>query len=479
MDLVKAFVDNFSLIASLYIANYFLALICAVRELMISRTSQGSIAWLIALIILPFPTTFIYLIFGWKAFDDYAQSQSHSGRKWRLGRTHDFELFDKEAGVDWPVLKKVSEMPFLNGNVSNLLIDGEATFASIIEGISRAQDYILFQFYIIRDDDLGQKIAAALIERAKKGVRVYFLYDDVGSNKLGKEYKQNLKNNGIQVFSFNHRHAYLRIFGLTRINYRNHRKNIVVDGREAWVGGHNVGNEYLGLDPKFGRWRDTHVHLVGPAAIACALMFKEDWQWATGEDIVESYPNQIATPGDQSVLVMPTGPADSLEDCSIAFTEVISRARHKLWIVSPYFVPGIEAQTALYAAALRGVDVRILIPDKPDHKLVWLASHAHADLMINHGVKVYRYTDGFLHQKAILCDDQIAGIGTVNFDYRSFNINFEVTLWFTGSQMITKIENMLKQDFADSRLSTRTDLRKRNMPFRLICQAAKLFSPIL
>ncbi|WP_404404258.1 cardiolipin synthase [Pelagibacterium halotolerans] len=479
MDLGRAFLDNFSFIATLYIANYGLALICAVREIMNSRTSQGTIAWLLSLALLPFPTTFIYLIFGWKLFDDYAETQTHSGRGWRPARSQELRIVDQGTGSDWPTLTNVAELPFLFGNAANLLIDGEETFASIFDGIARAKDYILVQFYIIRDDSLGQRFADALVARAQAGVKVYVLYDDAGSYRLPERYKQRLRAAGIDIFSFNHRHPFLRFYGPARINYRNHRKVVVVDGKEAWIGGHNVGNEYLGLDPKFGRWRDTHVHVRGPAALACALVFMEDWHWATGAELPLHFPRDIPTPGNEPILVMPTGPADTLEDCSIAFSEVISRARKRLWIVSPYFVPGIEIQTALFAAAMRGVEVRILLPEKADHMLVWLASYSHADQMGAHGIKVYRYGGGFLHQKVILCDDEIAGVGTVNFDYRSFNINFEVTLWFTGPDMIRNIAAMLETDFEESLLTTEQNLRQRNFFFRLACQGARLLSPIL
>lgn len=479
MDLIKIIAENFSFWATLYAVNYVLAFVCATREIMNSRTSQGTIAWLLSLALLPFPTTFVYLVFGWKLFDDYAESQIHSGRNWRIARSEDLHIVDHDGGDDWPVLRKVAELPFLYGNSANLLVDGDNTFASIFDGIARAKDYILVQFYIIRDDDLGRRFADALIARAQDGVRVYLLYDDAGTHALPNSYKERLRENGIEIYSFNHRHRLLRLYGLARINYRNHRKNVVVDGVEAWVGGHNVGDEYLGKDPKLGRWRDTHVHVAGPAALACVLMFREDWHWATGTELPVHYPAEVPTPGDQPILVMPTGPADKLEDCAIAFTEVISRARERLWIVSPYFVPGIEIQTALYAASLRGVDVRILLPRRPDHMLVWLASYAHADQMVAHGIKVHRYEQGFLHQKVILCDDKIAGVGTVNFDYRSFNINFEATLWFIDKEMIANVADMLETDFAASYLTTERNLKRRSFLFRLLCQGARLFSPIL
>jgi cardiolipin synthase len=269
------------------------------------------------------------------------------------------------------------------------------------------------------------------------------------------------------------------LFGPTRINYRNHRKVMVVDGKEAWIGGLNVGNEYVGKSKTFGHWRDTHVHFEGPAVLAATLCFREDWEWATGNDLTLPPAPKIEKKGEQSMLLMPTGPADKLESCAIAFADVIARAEKRLWIVSPYFVPDVDMQTALYAAAMRGVDVRILIPKIPDHRLVWLASIAHSYRMISHDVHIHRYTNGFLHEKVILVDDKIAGVGTVNFDNRSFRINFEITLWFTGKKMIKDVEKMLVADFADSKEVTLGQRRKQPLGMRFLSQAARLFSPIL
>lgn len=470
---------NSPTIAALVIALYVLAAVCAIREVMNSRTSQGSIAWLLSLVILPFPAAFLYLVFGWKLFDDYAALQTHSGRKARITRAKDLYLLDLKSNKEWPVLAKVSELPFLSGNTAELLIDGEATFKSIFEGISKAKVYVLAQFYIIRDDALGREFAERLMERARAGVAVYLIYDDVGCFWLKRAYINRLREAGVRVGSFNQRHKSLRLYGPARINYRSHRKVVVVDGDDAWVGGHNVGVEYLGQDKRFGKWRDTHVHVGGPAALSCALVFREDWQWATGEVLPGGIPSAVETPGDQSVLVMPSGPADTLEECAIAFTEVISRARQRLWIVSPYFVPDLDIQTALHAAALRGVDVRVLIPKRPDHLLVWLASNAHANSMVAHDVAIYRYGKGFLHQKVVLVDDAIASVGTVNFDNRSFAINFELTLWFTGEQIISDIAAMLEKDFSEAHLTTMEEVRSTPWIKRFVGQAAKLFSPIL
>ena len=478
-DILRAIIADLHLLAAIMGAIYLLAMVCAVREIMNSRTSQGSIAWLLSLALLPVPTVFLYLLFGWKAFDDSATDRIRNGRAARPLRAKDLALIDRETSHKWPVQVKVSEVPFLNGNEVELLIDGRATFDSIFAGIEKAREYLLVQFYIVRDDALGAELARRLIERARAGVQIYLLYDDIGSTGMPKRYRRQLREAGIKVAGFNQRHKFLRIYGPTRINYRNHRKIVVADGEHAWVGGHNVGVEYLGEHARFGHWRDTHVRVSGPAALGCALLFREDWEWATGEVLPATPPESVATPGDQSVLVMGSGPADKLEECAIAFTDIIGRARERVWIVSPYFVPDTDIRTALYAAKLRGVDVRIMLPDEPDHKLVWLASIAHADAMIEHGVSIYRYTRGFLHQKVVLMDDQIATIGSANFDNRSFAINFEITLWFTDRQSIDNVEAMLIEDFKSCRQVDLTEVRTRSLVMRFMTQAARLLSPLL
>ena len=478
-DILRAIIADLHIVAAIMAAVYLLAFVCAVREIMNSRTSQGSIAWILALGLLPIPTALLYLVFGWKAFDDYATDRIRNGRAARPLRAKDLALIDRETSDLWPVQVKVSEVPFLTGNDVEVLVDGRATFDSIFAGIAQAKDYLLVQFYIVRDDRLGQELAERLIERANAGVKVYLLYDDLGSTGMPKRYRTQLREAGIKVAGFNQRHKFLRFYGPSRINYRNHRKIVVVDGEHAWVGGHNVGVEYLGENPRFGRWRDTYVRVSGPAALGCALLFREDWEWATGEVLPATPPETVATPGDQSVLVMGSGPADKLEECAIAFTDIIGRARERLWIVSPYFVPDTDIRTALFAAKLRGVDVRVMLPNEPDHKLVWLASIAHADAMMEHGVAVHRYEDGFLHQKVVLMDDQIASIGSVNFDNRSFAINFEITLWFTDKQAINEVEAMLVEDFKSCRTVTLQEVKARSLPLRFLTQAARLLSPVL
>jgi cardiolipin synthase len=462
----------------LFAANFILAVGFAVSEIFRSRTSQGSIAWILSLLILPFPMTLVYAVFGLKAFDDYAAVQTHSGRVLRKVRASKTKIVDQPSTAEFPVLANVSQLPFLSGNEVELLVDGKETFDSIFAGISKAEHVLLIQFYIIHDDQLGREFADRLIERAKAGVKIYLLYDDVGCFWLPKAYKDRLRAEGIRVHGFNHRHRFLRLLGPTRIQYRNHRKIVIADGKEAWIGGLNVGDEYMGRDKHFGHWRDTHVRFKGPAVLAAELSFREDWQWATGEELT-GLPTSVEVAGEQSMLIMPTGPADELESCAIAFDDVIGQSQKRLWIVSPYFVPDLSMETALFAAQMRGVDVRILIPEKPDHRIVWLASIAYANRMVHHGIDMYRYPSGFLHQKVILVDDKIAGVGTVNFDNRSFRINFEITMWFTHDKMVRDVEKMLRRDFNDANKVERWVPGSQGIVMRFLTQAARLLSPIL
>jgi len=478
-DILRAVVADLHLVALIMGVVYLLAIVCAIREILNSRTPQGSIAWLLSLLLLPIPTVLLYLIFGWKLFDDYATDRMQNGRANRPLRARDLALIDGETDAKWPVQVQVSELPFLKGNEVELLVNGEATFESIFAGIEAAKEYLLVQFYIFRDDRLGRQLADLLIAKARAGVAVYLLYDDVGSTWTPKRYWRELAEAGVKVSSFNGRHKLLRLFGPTRINYRNHRKIVVADGKHAWVGGLNVGVEYMGEDPKLGAWRDTHVKISGPASLGCALLFNEDWEWATGERLPNRPPADLETFGDKSVLVMGSGPADKLEECAIAFTDLIGRARKRLWIVSPYFVPDTDIRTALFAARLRGVDVRIMLPDNPDHLLVWLASMAHADAMVLHDIAVYRYTAGFLHQKVVLVDDEMATIGSVNFDNRSFAINFEITLWFTDAGTIAGVDDMLSKDFESCRQVGLAEVQSRHRGLYLATQAARLLSPVL
>ena len=371
--------------------------------------------------------------------------------------------------------ESLAGFPFVGENNVELLIDGEATFDSILAGMAEARHYVLIQFYIVHDDQIGRAIQACLIERAKQGVRVYFLYDELGSHDLTDAYKNELEAAGVEIRPFNTRKGPGNRF---QINFRNHRKNVIVDGRVAWVGGHNVGDEYLGRDPKIGNWRDTHVRIEGPAAAGAQLSFLEDWYWATNRHLEVDWTMYAAEGGEANVLVMPTGPADELESAALMYTQAINTAKERIWIASPYFVPDEGVVHALQLAALRGVDVRLLIPDKSDNRLVDLAAASFFDDLANVGAKFYRYKDGFLHEKTMIVDDLAACVGTANFDNRSFRLNFEITAIIAEPDFIEEMAKMFEADFEKSRLMRAGEYDDKSFWFRLAVRLSALSAPI-
>jgi cardiolipin synthase A/B len=292
---------------------------------------------------------------------------------------------------------------------------------------------------------------------------------------LNIEYKRSLQQAGVVVNVFRSSQGFRKPF---QLNFRNHRKILIVDGEIGFTGGFNIGDEYLGKHPQLSPWRDTAVMLQGPIVLPLQTVFLNDWQWVAGQlppvdwTITESDENAIA-------CVFPTGAADDLSICKLAFVSAINQATRRLWIASPYFVPDDAVITALQLAALRGVDVRILLPNRPDHRLVYLCSFSYYTEMIGAGVAIYRYIPGFMHQKVILIDDMLAGVGTVNLDNRSFYLNFEVTVWVHQAEFIEQIAGMFDDDFAVSRIVQPQEYEGRSLIFRLSARIARLFAPIL
>jgi cardiolipin synthase len=235
----------------------------------------------------------------------------------------------------------------------------------------------------------------------------------------------------------------------------------------------------MGRSKTFGPWRDTHAQLEGPSVHAVQLSFLEDWYWATHEVPELNWIPVAAADGEQDVLVLPTGPADSLESCGLFFIQMISMATNRLWIASPYFVPDIHVIAALQLAALRGVDVRIMLPERPDLLLVYLASFSYLQELEDVGVKIYRYQPGFLHQKTLVVDNRWAAVGTANLDNRSFRLNFEITVLVEDRGFAAEAAKMFEDDFAECRIAEADDLEKRSLWFKIGVRIARLMSPIL
>jgi cardiolipin synthase len=472
------------LIAAVITLLYLCGILAAIDALLTARTPQGAIAWSLFLIMFPVLGLPLYLIFGGRKFSGYINARRDDNLPLqrsvqevvaKLPTTIRAEFSSEESSLE--VFEKLAHMPFLAHNHSRLLINGEQTFGAIFDGIKKAKEYLLVQFFIVKNDVLGRQLQQELISKAKEGVQVYFLYDAVGSHALPSSYIRTMKSAGIKISSFSgSSHGGGHVF---RLNFRNHRKIVVVDGHTAYVGGLNVGDEYMGKHHRLTPWRDTHMEISGPAVLALQLAFQEDWYWMTYEMLPVSATPACNETDSERVLVLPTGPADELETCSLLFSELIHRAKQRAWIVSPYFVPDDVVISALQLAALRGVDVRIMLPDNPDHKLVYLASYAFLEETVPVGIKVYRYMEGFLHQKVFLVDDNLAGVGTANLDNRSFRLNFEITMLVYDINFAADVETMLRKDFECCRELSMDEINQRPWWFKLATRISRLFSPIL
>ena len=470
----------FSLLYTLIEVAGIIAAIIAVRE---TRTPQGAIAWAISLITFPLAALPLYWVFGRSKFNGYAEAMRQGQLEFhrRIGDAHDIPDIPppeerKQPHSPRTMFETLARMPFLPGNEVELLIDGRTAFEAIFASLERAEDYILIQFYIVRDDQLGQRLLDILTRKAGQGVRVQFLYDEIGCHNTPSAYWETLRQAGVRAHPF---HSTRGPGNRFQINFRNHRKIVVVDNHTAFVGGHNVGDEYLGgKKNKFNGWRDTHVRLRGPAVLGVQVCFGRDWYWAVSElpHLDLSMPGPV---GPAEVLPLATGPVDDFENCSLMFIQAIDAARDRFWIASPYFVPDGAVMKSLQMAAMRGVDVRILLPEKADHLLVYLAGFACLKELSLPGIRVFRYDDGFLHQKVFLVDDKLAGVGTANLDNRSFRLNFEITMLVEEPAFCKEVETMLLTDFAKSIETGPNEYDRKNIIIQTIIRFARLLSPIL
>ena len=485
-------------IGTFVMAAHVLGTIAACHAVLNTRTSQGAVAWAVSLVAMPYFTLIPYLFLGRSKFAGYIderrleneilRSRSHPA-EWDSGDATDagaLQNVSSVRGVAAPgpaeylghpairTLTRLSGMPFLRGNAVRVLINGDATFSAILSAIEAAEHYVIVQFFIVRADALGQLLKETLIAKAQAGVRVYFLYDSIGSFDLPHHYVDALRKAGVEVHAFATKRVFVNRF---QINFRNHRKIVVVDGERAFVGGHNVGVEYLRRQP---------------AALAVARYACRSARPGSGEHPVRLHRGLVlgdAAPAgsratarcrdDMHCLVLPSGPADKQETCSLFFVEAINAAHERIWITTPYLIPDEAVFSALRLAVLRGVDVRILIPSRRDHRVVFAASKLYAYDAVMAGVRIFRYRPGFLHQKVVLVDDIAAAIGSANLDNRSFRLNFEIMVLTVDRRFAAEVETMLLDDFAESYEIDQDDYRLAPAWRRIAMHVARLFSPIL
>ncbi|WP_018754657.1 cardiolipin synthase [Paenibacillus terrigena] len=453
-----------------------------------NRHPSSTMAWILLLALLPVVGFVFYLIFGQtyrskrrKYVEKGMQNQeAYQHYKQQILRNEEEikDYCENQQKMFRLSLKLAKSTISFSGSSTEVLTNGKKTFDALIRELELAQHHIHMEYYIFRNDHIGTQIKDILVQKARAGVEVRFLYDAVGSYQLPSSFLQEMRNAGIEVMSF--MPVKFPTFS-NKLNYRNHRKIVVIDGNVGFMGGLNVGDEYLSRSKTYGFWRDTHMIIKGQAVRSLQIIFMQDWQYMTGKSfMLPEYfsPAEVeSTPG--AVQIIPSGPDSEWTTMKSLFFSMITSAKESIWMATPYFIPDEDILSALRIAALSGIEVRILFPAKPDKWLPFLASHSYFSGLIDAGVEIYEYERGFLHSKLMIIDGETASIGTANMDMRSFHLNYEVNALLVRTASVQR----MVQDFErDMTFASRIDSKKfanKKVVVRFLESAARLFSPLL
>ncbi|WP_188888436.1 cardiolipin synthase [Paenibacillus radicis (ex Gao et al. 2016)] len=363
-------------------------------------------------------------------------------------------------------------------NRTKILTNGEANFDTILTSITNAKHHIHLDYYTIRDDEIGRRFLGLLTAKASEGVEVRILFDGVGSYRLSRSYVKQLKAGGVQAFCF--LPPYKAIFKRL-LNNRNHSKIAVIDGTVGFVGGMNIGDEYLGKEKKLGFWRDTQLQLEGDSVYWLQELFLKDWAFAAGERLSPSryMPYHEQGGPQEAVLIVSSGPDRSGAPILETMFAAVSAAKSRIYLTTPYFIPDASLLAALCTAAKSGIDVRVIIPGVADTQLVLWATLSYIEPLLSSGVKVYRYQKGFIHAKVLLVDQMVASVGTANMDMRSFHSNYEQNAMLFDEAVIARLDRDFAQDLLDSEQITLESFQQRSKTEKLKEAISQLLSPFL
>jgi len=473
------------LIKVFFMFLYAVALFISLFSLMLeNRSSHHTLLWMGILVFLPIGGYIFYLFSGQLYLKGYLfQTKRRKDRaEWKelvSDVTHpDLSFLNEHQECFATFAKNTSPTSFGTGTNTTVLKNGSETFSEIIKQLEKAKNYIHIEYYIFRSDRIGKKVMEILSDKARAGVEVLFTFDAAGSMKLDKRAIQDMKDAGVNVQPF----LPLKYgFFNQKLNFRNHRKIIIIDGKVGFVGGLNVGDEYLGKDKDIGFWRDTHLKVEGEAVYTLHTVFLLDWEYVSGEDVLTERPQLKRTgkKGDGAVQVVASGPDTQQGIMSDFYYGLFSCATKSIWIATPYFVPNEAIRAALKMAAKKGLQVRIMLPKINDGFLTQYASRSFFAELLKEGVEVYSYTKGFLHQKIIIIDGDMASIGTANMDMRSFHLNFEVNIFLLENSSIADLVSHYETDILDCELVELNEYKQRSLAERSKESFARLFSDVL
>ncbi|WP_209070911.1 cardiolipin synthase [Staphylococcus agnetis] len=494
-DLNNAYVIDGSMVFTyIFIALFLLNISFVFTIIFMERRSAGSIwAWILVLSLFPILGFILYLLFGRQIQRKSIFKVSEKDQKGltQLVNQQLKALKNDHFDPENPHVKKYKSMIrgllynnaafYTNQNKIDVLLDGEQKFNQLKEDIRNAKLYIHIQYYIFRKDALGKSIIDLLEEKLEEGLEVKMLYDDIGSKGLSLRDLKSFKKKGGLVEAFFP--SKLPVINF-RMNNRNHRKIVVIDGKIGYVGGFNVGNEYLGLSKKFGNWRDTHLRIEGEAVHALQLRFILDWNSQSSRHDIEHHEKyfpkvHLQNNDNIGVQIASSGPDEFWEQIKYGYLKMINMAKKDIYIQTPYFVPDQSFIDALQIAALGGVNVHLMIPNKPDHPFVYWATYKNAASLLEVGAKVYLYEDGFLHAKTLTIDDEITSVGTTNMDNRSFVLNFEVNAFVYNESVATQLRESFEQDLKKCSVLTPERYAQRSLVIKFKESISQLLSPIL
>ncbi|PKP17463.1 MAG: cardiolipin synthase [Bacteroidetes bacterium HGW-Bacteroidetes-21] len=474
---------------TLEVINILAIIFVAVNIFFEKRPASQIFTWILIFILIPFFGFVLFILLGrnfrkQRIFTKKEIADSTNIEK--LSRIQSDSL-EKIIAENEPELRSAAGLIklLLNNNKAilsshnevNILNNGEETFPAIYQSLENAKSHIHLEYYMFNEGKVGDVIADILIRKAQAGVKVRLIYDDFGSWGIRNKFLKKLKNNGIEC------HAFIPVrFPLlaTKVNYRNHRKIIVVDGLTGFIGGLNIDDRYLYGDPELGFWRDTHMKITGSAVLALQSIFLTDWHFVTGElQTDKSFFPKCKNINKCFVQIISSGPDNDWESIMQAFFYLISTAKKYIYISTPYFFPNESILTAMITASLSGTDVRLILPSKSDSKLATWGSRSYFEELLEANVGIYLYNNGFTHSKIMVVDDIIGSVGTANMDIRSFNQNFESTALIYDMDIARQLKNEFIKDLEFCSKLNYSDFRKRLTLEKAYESIARLFSPLM
>jgi len=463
------------------------AIFIAVLIVLENRSPVKTISWVLVLILIPIGGMIIYLFFGqeYRKRKMFSRKGLHDLERLRKLTTDQLEILHQYK-LRQPLHSKKHIMNLLlnnsnailtNDNEIKILKNGSEKFPELFSEIEKAKNHIHLEYYIIEDDETGNYLRGLLIKKAKEGVEVRIIYDDVGSWELKRRFIRPMREAGIRIDCF----MEVRFPSLTsRVNYRNHRKIAVIDGKVGFTGGINIADRYLKGDPKLGPWRDTHLKLVGSAVTALQIIFMADWYFVSKEILKgDRYFRPFRTGNGKIVQICASGPDSDWESIHQAYFSAIATATSHVYIATPYLLPTADLLTALKTASLSGIDVRILLPEKSDAHIPKWGTESYIKELLEAGVKIYFYMAGFTHSKIIIADGVFSSVGSANVDFRSLETNFEVNAMIYDEKIAAELTKHFMADLSHSWQVTEAEWNKRPWHRKAKESFARIFSPLL